>query len=72
VGGAYGGKSSSDQSISHEPVIYIHGNSDIAVGTQDDFTGWTKSIEYFTSKGYSKAELYATTWGTGNSDDASK
>ena len=33
VGGAYGGKASSSDKITHEPVIFIHGNSDIAVGT---------------------------------------
>jgi len=72
VGGAYGGKSTSGDKITHEPVVFIHGNSDIAVGVTGDFTGFTDSIEYFLSKGYTKAELYITTWGTGNSDDASK
>ena len=31
-GGAYGGKSSDSDPINHKPVIFIHGNSDIAVG----------------------------------------
>jgi triacylglycerol lipase len=33
VGGAYGGKTSNSDVISHKPVIFFHGNSDIAVGT---------------------------------------
>lgn len=46
--------------------MFFHGNSDIAVG--DDYwqTGFTESIEYFLSKGYTKGELYITTWGPGD------
>ncbi len=33
TGGAYGGKETSDEKITHNPVIFFHGNSDIAVGT---------------------------------------
>jgi triacylglycerol lipase len=68
VGGAYGGKSSPSDQIKHTPIIFLHGNSDIAVGTTYWQTGWTKSIEYFLSKGYTKAELYTTTWGPANKD----
>ena len=32
-GGAYGGKASADEKITHDPVIFFHGNSDVAVGT---------------------------------------
>ena len=70
VGGAYGGKSSSSDVITHQPVVFIHGNSDIAVGqpkmSTDWASGFTTSIEYFLSKGYTKGELYITTWGDGN------
>lgn len=31
-GGAYGGKTSDSDIINNEPVIFIHGNSDVAVG----------------------------------------
>ncbi len=61
VGGAYGGRASDADTIKRNPVIFFHGNSDIAVGTQDLFTGFSKSIEYFLSMGYSKSELYTTT-----------
>lgn len=33
TGGAYGGKGSADEKITHNPIIYFNGNSDIAVGT---------------------------------------
>jgi hypothetical protein len=48
--------------------VFFHGNSDIAVGVEGDFTGFTESINYFMSKGYSKGDLYITTWGPGNGD----
>lgn len=31
-GGSFGGKASKDEVLTHDPVIFIHGNSDIAVG----------------------------------------
>lgn len=65
VGGSYGGKASDSDVLKNKPIIFFHGNSDIAVGTQGLFTGFTKPIQYFLSKGYSKSELYITTWGTG-------
>lgn len=65
VGGAYGGKESDADTVSHDPIVFFHGNSDVGVGTVDDFTGFTKSIEHFISKGYKKSELYITTWGPG-------
>jgi hypothetical protein len=30
---AYGGKDNSNDILNHDPVIFIHGNSDIGVGT---------------------------------------
>lgn len=68
VGGAFGGKTSDDDVLKHNPVVFFHGNSDIAVGVNEEekFTGFTKSIEYFLSQGYSKSELYITTWGPGD------
>lgn len=71
VGGAYGGKSSDTDNLNHAPIVFFHGNSDIAVGTQGLFTGFSKTIEYFLSKGYSKSEMYITTWGPGDKDKAS-
>jgi hypothetical protein len=64
AGGSYGGKASSTDTVVNQPVIFIHGNSDKAVGTGSaGQSGWNASIEYFQSKGYKTSELYATTWG---------
>ncbi len=62
-GGSYGGKQSDRDSVINQPVIFIHGNSDSALGTEAPFTGWAASIDYFLTQGYKTAELYATTWG---------
>jgi hypothetical protein len=68
VGGSYGGKVSASDTVVHEPVIFIHGNSDKALGTGGLYqSGWNASIDYFISKGYKSSELYATTWGPANS-----
>lgn len=64
--GSYGGKESSSTPINQHPVIFIHGNSDLALGSSAGQTGWAESIAYFQSQGYTKAELYATTWGPAN------
>lgn len=64
AGGSYGGKASASDSVVNQPVIFIHGNSDKAIGTGTvGQTGWNASIEHFLSKGYKTSELYATTWG---------
>jgi triacylglycerol lipase len=67
-GGSYGGRAVAGQAVVQQPVIFIHGNSDSALGTGSSLaTGWRASIEYFKSQGYTSAELYATTWGPANS-----
>ncbi|MCE9668711.1 lipase family protein [Myxococcus stipitatus] len=64
VGGSFGGKESSTDTVVNTPVIFIHGNSDKAVGTGTaGQSGWNNSIEYFLANGYKSSELYATTWG---------
>ena len=66
-GGSYGGRLTAGQAVVNDPVIFIHGNSDSALGTGTSaFTGFGSSIEYFKSQGYTSAELYATTWGPAN------
>lgn len=63
TGGSYGGRTYAGQAVVNHPVIFIHGNSDSALGPSSTFTGWRTSISYFKSQGYTSAELYATTWG---------
>ena len=64
--GSYGGKLSPSDTVVNQPVIFIHGNSDSALGSGVGLTGWTSSIDYFISQGYKPAEIYATTWGDAN------
>src|SRR5256885_1046380 len=64
-------RSVAGQAVVNQPVIFIHGNSDSALGTVSPYTGWTSSISYFKSQGYTSAELYATTWGPADSSQAS-
>eukprot|EP00347_Sterkiella_histriomuscorum_P009724 403340126 len=62
-GGSFGGKDSDDTPITKRPIIFIHGNSDMAIGDEWVNNGFRLSIEYFLSRGYTKAELYASQWG---------
>jgi len=55
VNGSYGGKSSDSDIVINQPVVYVHGN--LATGSE-----WDDNIEYMLGKGYTTAELYATTW----------
>lgn len=66
AGGSYGGKTGPADTPVNQPVIFIHGNSDKALGEAFGQTGWTASIDYFLANGYKSSELYATTWGPAN------
>ncbi|CDW85573.1 lipase [Stylonychia lemnae] len=66
AGGSYGGKQSDTDVIKNIPLIFIHGNSDVAAGTNDTQIGFTQTIQYMLTNGYTQQELYATTWGKGN------
>ncbi|HWS73182.1 MAG TPA: lipase, partial [Thermoanaerobaculia bacterium] len=70
-GGAYGGRVLPTDPVVNQPVIFIHGNSDSALGSISPYTGWSSSISYFKSQGYTSAELYATTWGPASAAQAS-
>lgn len=60
---SYGGRTTAQQAVTRQPVIFIHGNSDKALGDSFGQSGWTNSILYFLDQGYTSAELYAITWG---------
>jgi pimeloyl-ACP methyl ester carboxylesterase len=70
--GSFGGRTSAGQALAHDPVVFIHGNSDCALCTAISQTGWSASRDWFLAHGYSNAELYATTWGTANLFDTYK
>jgi pimeloyl-ACP methyl ester carboxylesterase len=72
-GGSFGGRLSNDDAVRHQPVVFIHGNSDQAVGTKDNTPlGWSATIRFFLAHGYTPAELYATTWGPADPAEAVK
>lgn len=66
AGGSYGGRQNGSDAVVNEPVIFIHGNSDKAFGSESGQTGWTQSINYFLANGYKQSEIYAITWGPAN------
>lgn len=74
--GAYGGKATAKDTIKNVPVIFLHGNSDVAFGrgTADGYVAWQtgfRSLATFLSgKGYQKSEMYTTTWGPANPNAA--
>lgn len=68
-GGSFGGFASSSDCIERQPVIFIHGNSDRALG--GGIGGWEDSVAEFTSRGYRRAELYGTTYGPASALQAS-
>uniref|UniRef100_A0A8R1HK75 Lipase n=1 Tax=Caenorhabditis japonica TaxID=281687 RepID=A0A8R1HK75_CAEJA len=55
---------------SKDPVIFFHGNSDAALTANNFSTGWTKTVKYFLSQGYTLAHLYGTSWGNTNTTAA--
>jgi len=60
VGGSFGGKSWSAPTVDREPVIFVHGASDQALGGIAG--GWTIPLQSYYAAGYKTSELYATTY----------
>lgn len=69
-GGSFGGFAGAGDCVRRDPVIFIHGNSDQAIGGQ--LGGWEDSVQYFVSRGYRRAELYATTYGPASALESSQ
>ncbi len=63
-GGSFGGFADADDCVRRQPVIFVHGNGDRALG--GSLGGWEDSLAYFNRQGYRRAELYATTYGPAN------
>lgn len=64
----YGGRTRAGEGIAKEPVVFVHGNSDRAVG--GSLGGWNASIEALLAAGYGSREIYALTWGPADSAQA--
>ena len=64
-GGSFGGFIDETYPLEHEPVLFIHGNSDRSIGGM--LGGWTTQRNYFLEMGFNNAELYSTTYGPADS-----
>ena len=64
-GGSFGGFIDETYPLDHEPVLFIHGNSDRSIGGV--LGGWTTQRNHFLEMGFNNAELYATTYGPADS-----
>src|SRR3954470_3591103 len=60
---SFGGKSSSKEKLTKQPVILIHGNADTAAGWNDVVAGYKRA-------GYKDGEVYAMSWGDGKAASA--
>lgn len=68
LGGSFGGYESPQDTITHTPIVFVHGNSDRATG--GDLGGWQELRAQFLAHGYANAELYGTTYGSGETSDS--
>lgn len=73
---AYGGKANNKDTIKKVPVIFIHGNSDLAFGrgSADGYVSWQTGFRslatFLSNQGYQKSEMYTTTWGPADPNQA--
>ena len=58
--GAFGGRTTAGQKLKKTPIIFLHGNSDVAFGrgTTDGYTAWQTGFRslatYLIAQGYDK------------------
>ena len=68
-GMGFGGLIASDDCIQNIPIVFVHGNSDRALG--GPFGGWQKVRDDLRVLGYRSSELYATTYGPATASESS-
>jgi triacylglycerol lipase len=69
IGGSFGGKTTDGSVFAHDPVVFVHGNSDSAERVQSaKLSGFAASKSAFLAAGYGAHELYATSWGPANAN----
>jgi len=68
-GGSFGGRLVAGEVVDRAPIVFVHGNSDAAVGRDGTFTGWDAARRHFLAAGFPSNALYGITWGPA---DASK
>ncbi len=66
---SFGGKPLNRTKLKSIPTIFIHGNSDSALGHSKgdgQFDGWREYLKTFSKAGLGPAELYGLSWGDGD------
>lgn len=63
TGGSFGGRATAGEAVPKIPIVFVHGNSDAAIGRGGQLTGWDAPRRYLLSRGWTGGALYATTWG---------
>ena len=58
---SYGGRVTAGDAVTHQPIVFVHGNADRGVG--GSYGGWNASIDAARAQGYGPQEIYAFTWG---------
>ena len=73
VMGSFGGKKTHSTVLNSIPIIFIHGNSDSALGVtskekNSHYKGWSQVTKDLIKEGYKNSELYGLTWGNSQPD----
>jgi hypothetical protein len=69
---SFGGKTQKGEQIERVPTLFIHGNSDTALGyaghglKSKGLTGWRKYYSAFQNKGIKESEIFGISWGDAN------
>jgi hypothetical protein len=63
TGGSFGGRASAGEAITRTPIVFVHGNSDSAVGRAAPLLGWDAARRDLAARGFGDRDLYGVTWG---------
>lgn len=73
VWNGFGGRAGEGGKSKYIPTVFIHGNSDLALGHargKGVFTGWRSYLIQTKFKGLGSPDLYGVSWGSGDPDQA--
>jgi triacylglycerol lipase len=63
TGGSFGGRAAAGEALARTPIVFVHGNSDSAVGRVAPLLGWDAARRDLAARGWADRELYGLTWG---------
>jgi triacylglycerol lipase len=63
TGGSFGGRGAPGEALARMPIVFVHGNSDSAVGRTAPLLGWDAARRDLAARGFGDRELYGLTWG---------